>query len=131
MAKFEFTIPQNVQAGVSNNATTVTADRGLGRTAKQRVLVATFGDGYEQRVGDGVNIKEETFSIAFNNRPASEINLIAAFFDVKAGTAFDFAVSDHTSTNTTIKVVCDDYSITYNQETIHSLTATFRRVYEP
>ena len=95
MAKFQFTIPQNVQSGVSNNATTVTADRGLGRTAKQRVLVATFGDGYEQRVGDGVNVKEESFSIAFNNRPASEINLIAAFFDVKAGIAFDFAVSDH------------------------------------
>ena len=65
MAKFQFTIPENVQSGVSNSATTVTADRGMARSARQRVLTAKFGDGYEQRVGDGVNLKEESFSISF------------------------------------------------------------------
>jgi phage-related protein len=131
MAKFEFTIPSNIVSGVSNSATVVTADRGLTRNATQRVLVAKFGDGYEQRAVDGINVKDEQINITFNNRAASEINLIAAFFDVNAAKSFDLSISDHTSTNSVIKVVCDTYNLSYPRETIHSLSATLRRVYEP
>lgn len=111
------------------------ADRGLQRNSKHRVLTAKFGDGYEQRVLDGINTKNDVFNISFNNRKAEDINLIAAFFDNKAGKNFDFTITDTFNSgnlsNTTIKVVCEEYNISYIRENFHSLTCALRRVYEP
>jgi phage-related protein len=147
MAKFQFKI---LNSEVANASTTfvsdgsgaslggiITADRGMGRKIKNRILVAKFGDGYEQRVGDGINLKEDSFSLSFNNRTSTEINKMAAFFDKKAGESFTFSVTDvpdpatGNTVDTDLKVVCDEYSIDYLRENIHSLSTTFRRVYEP
>lgn len=110
-------------------------DRGLSRQAQQRVLVARFGDGYEQRVRDGVNTKTENFNISFNNRSADEVNLIAAYLDSKAALSFTLVITDTFSsgslTTSSIKVVCDGYQIQYGHTDYHSLTTTLRRVYEP
>jgi phage-related protein len=131
MASFQFVIPANsFSSGNPSSSTTIVADRGLSRTIKHRTLTAKFGDGYEQRVIDGVNSKGDTFAISINNRLATEVNLIAKFLDVKAGNNFDFIVTDYDG-DTTLKVVCDDYNIIYTREDYHSLTANFRRVYEP
>lgn len=131
MASFQFVIPANsFSSGSPSSSTTIVADRGLSRTIKHRVLTAKFGDGYEQRVTDGVNSKGDTFAISINNRLATEVNLIAKFLDVKAGSNFDFIVTDYDG-DTTLKVVCDDYNVIYTREEYHSLTANFRRVYEP
>ena len=128
MAVFQFVIPANTVN--SNPEQTVVADRGLQRQVKHRILTSKFGDGYEQRVRDGINTKEDSFNIAFNNRPAEEINLIAAFLDAKAGLNFNLTITNYTE-DEVIKVVAEEYSISYPQETIHSLQTTFRRVYEP
>jgi hypothetical protein len=62
---------------------------------------------------------------------------MAAFFDKKAGESFTFSVTDvpdpatGNTVDTDLKVVCDEYSIDYLRENIHSLSTTFRRVYEP
>ena len=108
----------------------IVADRGLGRQSQHRILTSKFGDGYEQRVRNGINTKEDTFNLSFNNRLAEEINLIAAFLDLKAGLNFDLVIPNLAG-NETIKVVCETYNISYVQETVHSLQTTFRRVYEP
>lgn len=113
-----------------NRTVEIVADRGLGRQSQHRILTSKFGDGYEQRVRDGINTKEETFNLSFNNRSAEEINLIAAFLDLKAGLKFNFVIPNLADSET-IKVVCETYSISYIQETIHSLQTTLRRVYEP
>ena len=111
------------------------ADRGLQRSTTHRVLTASFGDGYEQRVLDGINTKKDMFAVSFNNREAEDINLITAFFDSKAGKSFDFTITDTFNggnlSNTTMKVVCDDYNVSYIRENFHSLTCSLRRVYEP
>jgi phage-related protein len=128
MSAFQFIIPANT---INNNLQKiVVADRGLQRQVKHRILTSKFGDGYEQRVRDGINTKEDSFSISFNNRPAEEINLIAAFLDAKAGLNFELTITNYTE-DEVIKVVAEEYSISYPQETIHSLQTTFRRVYEP
>tara|TARA_B100000035_G_scaffold25638_1_gene20113 strand:- start:20258 stop:20776 length:519 start_codon:yes stop_codon:yes gene_type:complete len=103
----------------------ITFDRGIGKKSTQRVLVANFGDGYEQRIKDGLNTKDETYNIKFNNRPWEEIELISAFLDVK--TPENFTITIHQED---IKVVCDDYSVTVTQNENQSLTANLRRVYE-
>ena len=130
-SQFQFIIPQNsIATGDPSAAVTVTADRGMARSSAHRVLTASFGDGYEQRVKDGINTKVDTFSLTFNNRSATDINRIAAFFDAKAGNNFTFTVTDH-SGDTNMKVVCDGYNIVYLAENFHSLNCNFRRVYEP
>ena len=138
MATFSFTISANDVTsikGASGSSFEAVADRGLGRQSAHNVLTAKFGDGYEQRVLDGINTKQDMFSISFKNRDAEDINLIAGFLDNKAGTNFDFVITDTFSTgslsNSTIKVVCDSYNINYGQPTNHSLSCELRRVYEP
>ena len=138
MSTFSFTISSSdVTAikGTSGAAFEATADRGMSRASKHRILTAKFGDGYEQRVLDGINTKDDSFSLSFNNRSAEDINLIAAFFDSKAAKSFDFTVTDTFTggnlSNRTMKVVCDTYNVVYLRENFHSLTCNLRRVYEP
>lgn len=131
MAQFSFTIPADaISIGAPAAPVEIVADRGLSRASKHRVLTAKFGDGYEQRVLDGINTKDDSFSLSFNNRLASEINLIAKYFDTVAGKNFVFTVTDYDG-DTQMKVVCEEYNISYIQEAYHSLTCNFRRVYEP
>ena len=47
-----------------NTDVNITPDRNLKHTTKPRVLKAKYGDGYEQRAGDGINILEEGASKA-------------------------------------------------------------------
>ena len=139
MSTFSFTISASDVNTLKNtsgqSAFEATADRGMARSTQHRVLTAKFGDGYEQRVLDGINTKNDSFNISFNNRTAEDINLLAAFLDSKAAKNFDFTVTDKFSggnlANTTMKVVCDTYSINYVRDNFHSLTCTLRRVYEP
>lgn len=139
MAQFSFTIPaadvNTIKGNTGNSDTEIVADRGLRRKTKHNVLTAKFGDGYEQRVLDGINTKMDVFNISFNNRSAEDINLIAGFFDEKAGTNFTFTITDSFSsgslTTSDIKVVVDEYDINYSQADNHSLSCQLRRVYEP
>lgn len=101
-------------------------DRNIQRQTKVRVRTATFGDGYEQRVRNGINPKEEIFNISFNGRSSDEIEIIAAFLDNKTGANFDIVINGDT-----IKVAAEEYSIAYEQSSINSLSTQLRRVYEP
>jgi phage-related protein len=139
MATFSFTIPaadvDTVKNTTGQSSFEAVADRGLSRQSKHRVLTAKFGDGYEQRVLDGINTKDDMFSISFNNRASEDINLIAGFLDNKAGKNFDFVITDTFSSGnlstSTLKVVCDGYNISYGHSEHHSLNCQLRRVYEP
>ena len=139
MADFSFTIPAADVNTLKNTSGSTdfkaVADRGLSKTTKHRILTAQFGDGYSQRVRDGINTKIESFSISFNNRSAEEINLIAAYFDSKAGLHFVLNITDTFTSGalseSAIKVVCKEYSTQYTNTLNHSLKTTFTRVYEP
>ena len=111
----------------------IVPDRSLARTSKPRVLRVQFGDGYEQRVAEGINNINESYAVTLNNRPKAEIDDVVAFLDSLNGvTAFNFTIPDTNGVGneTTIKVVCEDYGLTYNNDEGYSCSATFRRVYE-
>jgi len=186
----------------------VIPDKIMTRRSTPRVLMQSFGDGYEQRLVQGINNITEEYSVSFVNRAKAEADDIMAFFDTNGGaTAFDFTIPDTNSTSTTtsvlaagpigsltlsltaanldivpgatltgtgvdaiggqpvvtenqapsavvivdqvqtidngttltftnpnektIKVVCPEYSLVYNQVDNYSISCTFRRVYEP
>jgi phage-related protein len=116
------------------NGSTAVPDKGLSLSSKPRVLVAKFGDGYEQRISDGINSMEQSFSVAFKTRTKEEIDEIKLFLDTKNGvSSFDFTYPESNTLDEeiTIKVVCDSFNTVFEYDEFYSLTATFRRVYEP
>jgi len=111
----------------------VVPDKGQKRNNKPRVFVANFGDGYEQRIANGINSLEQTIDVAFTTRPKADIDDIVAFFESKGGvTNFEFTLSDSNAggSEETIKVVCDTWDQTWVYDDYYTLNAQFRRVYE-
>ena len=136
MAEIGFTIP-GTESYVSAN-TDIIPDKGLARNPTARIRVVKFGDGYEQRLVDGINFIEETYTLNFATRPKEDIDDIMAFFDSRSGASFDFRFPDSNGSGTlsngdkfsTIKVVVDKYGMGYDYGDFYSCKATFRRVYE-
>ena len=84
----------------------VVPDKGLSRTSSPKVRSAQFGDGYEQRLADGLNSLEETFGVTFNNRAKVAADDINAFFNTNKGvTSFNFTYPDTNSTTSVTATV--------------------------
>lgn len=173
-------------------------DRSSTESSTPRVRKFNFGDGYEQRITDGINPLEQSFTVSFKNRTLTQANNLASFFETK-GAVTSFAYSppgfptatgsslaasytvngsgfgaldddgwilisgstsndggysiDAAGTNTAsvltvysstvtsvtesftvskaLGVTCEKWSIAYPQPSIASVSATFKRVYEP
>ena len=90
-------------------------DKMMTSSSTPNVLLANFGDGYEQRLAAGINNLVQEYSVSFDNRTKEEIDDITAFFTDKAGvTKFDFTIPDsNNSGETTIKVICASWSQAY------------------
>lgn len=106
---------------------TVTPDFGVSLTEEPRVLRSRFGDGYEQRVGDGINIRPQVWSLRWSVRTASERDTILAFLRAENGiTPFDWTPPGGTAG----KYVCDSWTYTPENAVSNTITATFRQVFE-
>ena len=107
---------------------TWTPDQGAKRSTKAAVLKAKFGDGYEQRVGDGINSISESWDLSFSTRTKTEILAISAFLAAQKGvTGFTWV----TPRGETLKFQCDTWSESYTNDFNDSLTATFTRWFGP
>ena len=107
-------------------------DKMMTSSSTPSILLAKFGDGYEQRIAAGINNLVQEYSVSFDNRTKEEIDDITAFFTDKAGvTKFDFTIPDsNNSGETTIKVICASWSQAYKYGDFYGCSAKFRRVYE-
>ena len=111
----------------------VNPDKGFSVKRNPQVYEVSFGDGYQQRASRGLNPMTEEISVNFATRPKDEIDDIEAFFETKAGITkfnFTYADSNESGNEKTIKVVCSNWSVTYNYDDYYRLTATLKRVYE-
>jgi phage-related protein len=58
----------------------------LGYEIEPRVLVAGFGDGYQQRAADGLNAMRRVYGdVSFENLTLAEADAITGFFAARAG----------------------------------------------
>jgi phage-related protein len=74
-----------------NTEVNINPDKGLKSAQQPKILKATYGDGYEQRVAAGINNTPESWSLTWKNRTSAEANKIVKFFEVQGGvTAFDW-----------------------------------------
>ena len=112
-----------------------TPDKSMNKSTQPRVLTANFGDGYEQRIADGINSLNETYSLSFKTRPKADIDDIVLFLDSQKNVSkFLLTIPDTNNTTRTgekdVKVVATDYSVTYDYEDFYSLSLSLKRVYE-
>lgn len=111
----------------------VRPDKGFTQSNETVIFKAEFGDGYEQRIANGINNTKQSFELAFVNRPKDEIDDIVDFFASKKGaTAFDytFANTNESGNEETVKVVIEKWNQTWKYDDYYDLKATARRVYE-
>jgi phage-related protein len=107
---------------------TTAVDFGAQLSEKPRVLTAQFGDGYQQRLGDGINIAPEEWQLTFSARTAAERDTILAFLSARNGVeSFDWT----SPAGTVGKFVCPEWSYVPNKAVANTVTALFRQVFEP
>lgn len=107
---------------------TWTPDFGLAANYKPRVRTAQFGDGYQQRVADGINTAQDKYDLTFTARTDTEASAILAFLKARAGVeAFDWTPAGEV---TAIRAVCREWNRTFDKNNLNTVTASFERVYE-
>lgn len=100
------------------------ASKGSRSESNPRILSNKFGDGYEQRIGDGINTLLPVWQLQFNTLSQSDANSIVSFFESHAGvTAFDWTPP----TGSAGKFVCKTWTITPDGM-IFDISATFEKV---
>ncbi len=121
---------QNDGSNITGFSGGVSVDKGFTRQNTPKIHSIKFGDGYEQRIADGINNLEQTMNVSFSTRPKAEIDDIVAFFESLGGVSKFRMTIDDSNGAETIKVVCKTWNQTWAFDNFYSLTATFQRVYE-
>jgi len=94
---------------------------GATETTEPRVRVAQFGEGYAQRVADGINNRPRSWALTFN-RAAADIDAIAAFLEARGGTeSFDWTPPSGAAG----KWLCPAWSRPVPSRNVQTITATF------
>tara|TARA_Y100000310_G_C20648698_1_gene798147 strand:- start:1563 stop:2105 length:543 start_codon:yes stop_codon:yes gene_type:complete len=96
----------------------------LAMQQEPRVLSIAFGDGYEQRLPDGINNDLLQFSLTFDKRSTEETAAIIHFFSSKKGVKPFFFRAPHPY-GITKKFICKNWSSTLVFEDHYTIAATF------
>lgn len=100
-----------------------------------RIRSAQFGDGYQQRIVDGLNAITTRWNLTFDNRPRDILTAIDEYLQDQIGEAFPFL---HPIDGVTYNVYCDTWSTEWHfrkwegnvlRHDYGTLTATFQRAY--
>lgn len=94
-----------------------------------KVKTIKFGDGYEQRIPDGINTNPQKWNVSFRNRLKVEANAIRDFLRNHAGvTSFDWTPPGE---NRSYKFKCSSWDMTTHNGEIFSMNTTFEQVFDP
>jgi phage-related protein len=121
---------QNNGSNITGFSAGVPVDKGFSRASTPTIHVASFGDGYEQRIANGINNLAQSMSLSFTTRPKAEIDDLVAFFESLGGVSKFRLTIDDSNGAETIKVVCKSWSQTWAYDNFYSLSASVERVYE-
>ena len=91
-----------------------------------RIRSLKFGDGYEQRYGDGLNPILQTWNLSFNNRPVSDIDAIEAFLVGRGGVKNFLWTPPRQSTAK--RFICKEWQRAITAGGIDTITAMFEQV---
>lgn len=105
-------------------------DEPYGRSEEPRLQIAQFGDGYQQRLLDGINSLRQTWRLSWM-RKSEEIIAMRDYLVAREGGAFLF---QDPVTGETVNVWCDSWDIDWNVKRTSGqwygeLSAVFERAY--
>lgn len=109
---------------------------GFQNQVKTSALAAQFGDGYSQRVPQGINNISKEWSLTWVNRSYSHCQDILDFFEARKGTeAFLWTppkniVAGVVTDGIEYSVYCPEWSIQHNNVIAGTISAKFIQVYE-
>lgn len=99
---------------------------GAQRSRAPRARVASFGDGYQQRVADGINTQPATWRLTFNAQ-SSVADAIESFLEGKGGVqSFTWTPAGMSE----VKVKCSEWSRSITSHGTATVLATFEQVFE-
>ena len=105
-------------------------DRNLSMRNKMDISVVKFGDGYSHRMAKSINPQLSTWNLSFKNRTQGTILDIETFLVDQGGvTAFKWS-PPYCDSLVQYKVICDEWSTTFPNSGVQTLTCKFTRVYE-
>ena len=99
------------------------------RTSKPSVVSASFGNGYSQRISQGINTQTDSWELSFTNQPTTVANEILSFFESKKGVDSFWFLPPYDA-NIPYLVICSEWSYEHTSHISKSITATFTRVYD-
>lgn len=95
--------------------------------SKARVLTNTFGNGYTQRAGDGINNVDRKYSVSLANLTIVESKALDDFF-VGLGGYRQF-LYQRPGLGYPEHWVCEEWGITHTDAMIDSMTCTWTKVF--
>lgn len=105
---------------------THTPEFGAPKQVRPRVSAIKFGDGYEQRVAQGLNTQLEVWNLTFANRDEEEANEIDDFLIARGGVeSFDWTPPGAAASK---KFVCREWTRVIQKANLYSISATFEQV---
>jgi len=102
---------------------------------EQRMNIAQYGDGYQQRQLDGINALDTTFSVTYENRDTRTLEAMNLYLIAQKSKQFKFR---HPATGVLINVFCSEWDIDWDlvqwdaqgKRTVYgTLSADFTRAY--
>jgi len=98
-----------------------------------RTLESSYGGGYEQRSGDGLNNTPQKWNLLFTNRSITDLNTIHTFLKGKGGwQSFTWTPpAPFDTTEGEIRVKCKHWDWVYDGGDVVGITATFDQVPTP
>lgn len=105
-----------------------TPSKSFQKASKTRVLSAQFGDGYSQRIGDGINRITNTWTLSFTARSTEQADSIIEFLEARGGiSAFNWTPPGESKT---YAVICNDWTKVYDSHLSATVQATFIQVFD-
>ena len=97
-------------------------------SSKPRVITSQFGDGYSQRVGQGINRITREWALVFKSRSIIDANAIETFFSARAGV--EGFLWNPPGESTTYSVICTEWSRSYDSSISATIQAKFVQIFD-
>ena len=109
-------------------SSSITPQYGAARSSKPRFKKIQFGDGYQQRSSDGFNTNLKTHSLTFKGG-YTDVLAIETFLNARTTNGLE-AFTWTNLENVAISVICEEWSVTYDDFGWGTLSANFEQVAE-
>lgn len=97
-------------------------------TTDFRVLVSRYGNGYEQRVADGINATIATWQVLWENMTETDFDTLVAAIETAGGV--DYFTWTPPGAASSKKFVITSYTTSAMSGNIYSVSASLRQVFD-